>query len=217
MERSPSASYDATHEFAPAANGPVCSVVGIGASAGGLEAVAELLDSLPADTGAAFVVVQHLSPARPSLLPALLARDTAMPVLEVVDGAPIEADHVYVISPDADVTVDRGRLRLWPRHAAGGLHLPVNALFRSIAADRGPDAIGVVLTGTGADGTDGLARIKSAGGVTFAQDPASARFKGMPQSAIDAGVADVIGTPDILARGIAMVLTGAGMPSDGPG
>lgn len=217
MERSPSASYDEHHEFGPAADGPVRSIVGIGASAGGLEALSELFDSLPADTGAAFVVVQHLSPDHASLLPALLARDTAMPVVEAVDGASMEGDHVYVIPPDADVTVDAGSLRLWPRHKVAGLHLPINGLFRSIAADRGSDAIGVVLTGTGSDGTDGLAEIKAAGGVTFVQDPESARFAGMPQSAIDAGVVDVLGTPDTLARGLAMVLTGTGLESDGPG
>jgi len=217
MEGSPSASYDAHHEFGPAAGGPVRSIVGIGASAGGPEALSELLDSLPADTGAAFVVVQHLRPDHPSLLPELLARDTAMPVVEAADGASIEGDHVYVIPPGADVTVDGGTMRLWPRHTAGGLHLPINGLMRSIATDRGQDAIGVVLTGTGSDGTDGLAQIKSAGGVTFAQDPASARFAGMPQSAIDAGVVDLVGTPDVLARGIAMVLAGEGLESDGPG
>jgi two-component system, chemotaxis family, CheB/CheR fusion protein len=213
METSPSAAYDAHHEFGPGTGAPASTIVGIGASAGGLVALSELLDFMPAHTGAAFVIVQHLSPDNPSVLPALLARDTAMPVIEVVDGAPVEADHVYVIPADADVTVDGGSLRLWPRREDPGLHLPIDSLFRSIAADRGGGAIGVVLTGTGRDGTAGLSAIKEGGGATFAQDPASARFAGMPQSAIDHGVVDVVGTPDTLARSIAMVLQATGPPT----
>jgi two-component system CheB/CheR fusion protein len=216
MEGSASAKYDEHHEFGPGARVSPRTIVGIGASAGGLEALVGFLTSLPPDTGAAFVIVQHLSPDHPNLLPALLARDTSMPVREVEDGVVVERDHVYVIPPDADVTVDGGILRLWPRHRADGLHLPINGLFRSIAADRGRHAAGVVMSGTGSDGTDGLTEIKSQGGVTFAEDPSSARFTGMPQSAIDAGVVDVVGTPDALARSLSMFLTGAGLPSDEP-
>jgi two-component system, chemotaxis family, CheB/CheR fusion protein len=206
MGTSPSAAYDEHHEFAPDRDAPTPAIVGIGASAGGLDALREILDFMPAHTGAAFVIVQHLSPNRPNLLPALLTRDTVMSVSEVVDGATLQADHVYVIPSDADVTVDGASLRLWPRRQEPGLHLPIDGLFRSIAADRRGDAIGVVLTGTGKDGTAGLSAIKQGGGATFAQDPASAPFAGMPQSAIDAGVVDVVGTPDTLARSIAMVL-----------
>jgi two-component system, chemotaxis family, CheB/CheR fusion protein len=206
MGTSPSATYDAHHEFGPGRGASASTIVGIGASAGGLDALGEFLGFLPPDTGAAFVIVQHLSPAYPSTLHVLLARDTAMSVREVVDGAVLEADHVYVIPSHADVTIDGGFLRLWARHSNRGLHLPIDGLFRSIAADRGSGAIGVVLTGTGRDGTAGLSAIKEGGGATFAQDPASARFAGMPRSAIDAGVVDVVGTPDTLARSIAMVL-----------
>ena len=182
------------------------TVVGVGASAGGLDAIGELLSSLSVGAPAAYVVVQHLDPDRASLLPELLARHTTMCVGQVRDGAQIACDHVYIIPPDADVVVDHGTLRLIPRHPAPGLHLPIDLLFGSIADEYGAEGIGVVLSGTGADGTKGLASIKSRGGMTFVQDPASARFSGMPESAIKAGVVVVVGTPSGIGQGIARVL-----------
>ncbi len=175
------------------------AVVGVGASAGGLEAFRSLFGALPPDTGMAFVVVQHLSPEHPSILARTLTRFTTMPVVEVADGTRLESDRVYVMPSNAEVTVQDGALRLAPRPASPGGHLPIDVLFRSLAADRRTRAIGVVLSGTGEDGTEGLKHIRAEGGITFAQDAASAQFSGMPASATDAGVVDQVLPPDRIA------------------
>jgi two-component system CheB/CheR fusion protein len=166
-------------------------VVGVGASAGGLDAFQQLLAHVPANAGLALVLVQHLAPTRASLLSDALARATAMKVSQAEDGARIEPDHVYVIPPGAQMAVERDTLRLSPRSdGAQRPHLPIDHFFRSLAVERGRQSIGVVLSGTASDGTEGLAAIRAHGGITFAQDPRSARFGEMPQSAIDAGVVD---------------------------
>jgi two-component system, chemotaxis family, CheB/CheR fusion protein len=167
------------------------AIVGIGASAGGLEAVSEVLAGLPSDPGVAIIVVQHLDRARDSLLSAILQRRTKLPVIEARDGMRIAPDHVYVIPPNAILTVDTGALRLSPR-AAGGMHMPVDALFRSLADDCGEAAVGVVLSGADSDGAVGTQAIKHAGGITFAQDPDSARFSSMPRSAVATGCVDFV-------------------------
>jgi len=167
------------------------AIVGIGASAGGLEAVSELLAGLPSDPGVAVIVVQHLDRARDSLLSEILQRRTKLPVSEARDGMRIAPDHVYVIPPNATLTVDRGVLRLAPR-AAGGMHMPVDALFRSLAEDCGEAAVGVVLSGADSDGAAGTQAIKHAGGITFAQDPDTARFSRMPRSAVATGCVDFV-------------------------
>ncbi len=178
-------------------------IVGIGASAGGLEAFRLLLQSLPADTGAAFVLVQHLSPTHESILPALLARSTAMPVGEALDVEKIEPDHVYVIPSHMDLAITDGHLKLLPRTTAPERHMPIDLFFRTLAEVRGSQAIGVVLSGTGSDGTLGLKAIKAGGGICLAQDPQSAAFDGMPRSSIAAGCVDAVLPPDGLAREIA--------------
>jgi two-component system, chemotaxis family, CheB/CheR fusion protein len=166
-------------------------IVGIGASAGGLEAFTRLLSLLPADTGMAFVLIQHLDPTRASFLPDALSRVTTMPVVEAEDGAQMEPSRVYVIPPSADVALEKGKLRLRVRGGDGrGSHLPVDLFLLALAQERGNRAIGVVLSGTASDGTEGLRAIKAAGGITLAQDPQSAKFGGMPRSAVDAGVVD---------------------------
>ena len=166
-------------------------VVGIGASAGGLEAFTQLLSSLPANTGMAFVLIQHLDPQHDSLLTQALGRATKMPVVQISDGMPVEPDHVYVIPPNADAAILHGALTLLPRSTDPRRpHLPVDVFFRALAADLGNQAIGIVLSGTASDGTAGLKAIKAENGIALVQDPASAKFAGMPQSAIDAGVAD---------------------------
>ena len=166
-------------------------IVGIGASAGGLEAFTQLLGALPPDTGMAFVLIQHLDPTHTSLLSEALAKATAMPVRQAEDGSPVEPNHVYVIPPNADIAILHGRLTLLPRNdEAHKPHLPVDFFFRALAADRGNHAIGVVLSGTASDGTEGLRAIKAENGITFAQAPRSAKFGGMPHSAIEAGVVD---------------------------
>ncbi|HEY0552946.1 MAG TPA: chemotaxis protein CheB [Thermoanaerobaculia bacterium] len=184
-------------------------IVGIGASAGGLEAFRLLLQSLPVDTGAAFVLVQHLSPTQESILPALLARSTGMPVGEATDVQKIEANHVYVIPSQMDLAITDGHLALLPRTAAPERHMPVDLFFRTLAEMRGSQAVGVVLSGTGSDGTLGLKAIKAAGGICLAQDPQSAAFDGMPRSSIAGGSVDAILPPDGLAREIARLAGGS--------
>jgi two-component system CheB/CheR fusion protein len=156
-----------------------------------MEAFIELLRHVSHDSGMAFVLIQHLDPTHPSYLCDALARSTGFPVHEIQDGMHVEPDHVYVIPPNADVGILQGALTLVPRPSeARRPHLPVDFFFSALSADRAHRAIGVVLSGTGADGTEGLRAIKAEGGVTFAQDPQSAKFPGMPEVAIDAGVAD---------------------------
>ncbi|MBF8299931.1 MAG: signal transduction histidine kinase, partial [Acidobacteria bacterium] len=178
-------------------------VVGIGASAGGLEAFTHLLKALPADTGMAFVFVQHLAPAHVSALAEILSRATPMPVREVQDATPVEPNHVYVIPPGQDMVIAGGRLQLQPRQGHGA-HRPVDRFFRALAEDRGHQAIGVVLSGTATDGTLGLEAIKAEGGITFAQD-ATAQHEGMPHSAIASGCVDFVLSPDAIAREIARI------------
>lgn len=175
-------------------------IVGIGASAGGLEAFTRLLEHLPATTGMAYVFVQHLDPTHPSLLPGLLARMTAMPVREVVHGMPVAANQVYVLPPDATLTLEQGAFALGPLLSLSGHRLAIDYFFRSLAHERGSQAIGVLLSGTASDGTQGLQAIKAEGGITFAQDVHSAAFPHMPQSAIATGSVDLILPPEEIAR-----------------
>jgi two-component system CheB/CheR fusion protein len=174
-------------------------VVGIGASAGGLEAFTQLLRELPVDSGMAFVLVQHLAPTRASMLAEILGRSTAMPVMEVHDEPAVAANHVYVIPPGRDMVISGGTLQIFPREALARRHRPIDLFFKSLAADQGHKAIGVVLSGTATDGTLGLEEIKAAGGITFAQDT-SAQQRSMPESAIASGCVDVVLPPDEIAR-----------------
>jgi len=160
-------------------------LVGIGASAGGLDAFIELVSAIPADTGLALVLIQHLDPRHDSLLVDILAAATAIPVQEVVDGMRIERDHVYVIPPDREMTVAGDVLRLAPRMPKVP-HRPLDNFFCSLAEDRKEDAIGVVLSGNDADGALGLQAIRDGGGITFAQSPESAKFGVMPRAAAEA-------------------------------
>ena len=179
---------------------PQFPVVGIGASAGGLEACTALLKALPVNPGMAFVVVQHLDPHHESILHKLLSKTTEMPVIQVEDGMVLEPDHVYVIPPNKDIAVRERTLRLLSRRRTAGRHLPINRFFVSLAEDQRSAAIGVILSGTASDGTAGLQAIKSEGGVAFAQDPKSAGYPGMPESAILAGCVDFILRPEEIAR-----------------
>ncbi len=174
-------------------------IVGIGASAGGLEALGEFLSGVSLDN-MAFVVVQHLSPKHASVLSTLLARTTPLSVVTITDGMRIERNRVYVIPPNADLAILRGVLHLMPVAGKGVLRLPIDFFFRSLAEDQGARSIGIVLSGTGSDGTFGLKAIKEAGGLTFAQEPSSAQYDGMPQSAIDSGYADLTLPPKRIAE-----------------
>ena len=176
------------------------AIVGIGASAGGLEAVTELLTALPSKTGLAFVLVQHLAPHHPSMLVELLARHTAMPVEEALDGTAIEPDHLYVIPPNTNLGMLHGVLQVLPGAATHGALTTVDHFLRSLALDQGPQAIGVILSGSASDGTLGMQAIKAQGGITLAQEETSAEHSGMPHSVIAAGAADIVLPPAGIAR-----------------
>lgn len=168
-----------------------CPIVGVGASAGGFEAFTQLLQCLPATTGLAWVLIQHLDPTHPSLLGEALGKVTAMPVRQVENGVRPKANHVYVVPPNVDIAYRDGHLVLSARQADGAKpYLPINSFLRSLAAALGSRSLGVILSGTGSDGTEGLRAIHDAEGITFAQDPRSAKFDGMPHSAVAAGVVD---------------------------
>ena len=173
-------------------------VVGIGASAGGLEALKRLLAHLPPDTGFAFVLIQHLDPTHRSSLSEILGRATAMPVGNVGDGTLVEPNHVYVIPPNTALTIDKQVLRLNPREQEGP-HLPIDQFLRSLARDCGSRAIGVILSGAGSDGSLGLQAIKEVGGVTFAQEPATAEFPSMPTMADAIACVDFVLPPERIA------------------
>ena len=138
-------------------------VVGIGASAGGLEAFTQLLRHLPEKTGMAFILVQHLDPSHDSVLQEILSRSTKIPVMEVEDGTAVQPDHIYVIPANSTMVIEEGVLRLGARTLTRGMHLPIDRFFQSLAEDRGNQAIGVILSGTASDGTEGCNAIKAAG------------------------------------------------------
>ncbi len=176
------------------------TVVGIGASAGGLEAVSELLGALPPVTGMAFVVVQHLDPRHESLLAEILETKTAIPVSVAMANEPVERDHVYVTPADAILTIRAGRIELTPRSHAVDRSLPIDLLFTSLASACGESAIAVVLSGGGADGSRGVQAVRQAGGITFAQTPASANFPEMPGNAIATDCVDFVLRPREIAK-----------------
>lgn len=167
-------------------------VVGIGASAGGLEACRRLLAALPATPGMAFILVQHLDPTHESMMVELLGSATSMPVLQAADGMVLAADHLYIIPPGVYLALEGERLKLSTPLARHGARLPFDFLLKSLAHSVGKRAVCVVLSGSGADGTIGLAAVKAAGGLVIAQDPAEAGYDGMPRSAITTGVVDLI-------------------------
>ena len=167
-------------------------IVGIGASAGGLEALELFLKNVPEDSGMAYVVVQHLDPTRKDLMVELLQRVTTLKVIQVMERTVVKPNCIYIIPPNKDMSIFHGRLHLFEPAKPRGLRLPIDYFFRSLADDRHEQCIGVILSGMGTDGTLGLGAIKEKGGVAFVQDPVSAKFDSMPKSAIEAGLADVI-------------------------
>jgi two-component system CheB/CheR fusion protein len=167
-------------------------IVGIGASAGGLEALEQFLSHVPQASGMAFIVVQHLDPTHKGMLPELLQRVTAMPVQQVKDGIKVRPSCVYVIPPNKDLSILRGKLYLLEPAASRGLRLPIDSFLRSLAMDQQERSVGVILSGMGTDGTLGLRAIKEKAGVVLVQEPASTQFESMPRSAIDAGLADLV-------------------------
>jgi two-component system CheB/CheR fusion protein len=167
-------------------------IVGIGASAGGLEALEQFLRHVPEGSGMAFVIVQHLDPTHKGIMHELLGRATAMDVFQVRDHMRIKPNCVYVIPPNKDMSILHGVLHLFEPTSPRGLRLPIDFFLRSLASDRQECSIGVILSGMGSDGTMGLRSIKEKMGVALVQDPASAKFDSMPKSAIGAGLADII-------------------------
>lgn len=170
-------------------------LVGIGASAGGLEALKSFVSKVSKKSGMAYIVVIHMSPDQPSILAELLQKDSLVPVTSARDNEPIEPDHIYVIPPNFDVNVYKGKIQLMDK-LLKGLSLPIDFFLRSLAQDKGPEAAGIILSGTGTDGTLGVKEIKLLDGLVLAQSEESAKYDGMPRSAVDSGVVDLILAPE---------------------
>lgn len=181
---------------------PSLHVVGIGASAGGLDPLVCFFDNLSEHTGMAFVIVQHLSPDFKSLMDELLARHTRLPIHLVEDGMVVEADHVYLIPPKKEMIISDGRLLLSERDGQREFTLPIDVFFRSLAQDCTSRAVAIVLSGSGSDGSRGIAHVHDAGGLVLAQDLDSAQFDGMPRAAIETGVVDRILPPQSMPRAL---------------
>ncbi|WP_222101906.1 chemotaxis protein CheB [Methylomonas koyamae] len=179
------------------------TIIGIGASAGGLEAIEQFLSQVPPNCGAAFVVVQHLDPTHQCMLAELLQRVTPMKVTPVSEGIKVKADCVYVIPANKDLSIRQGKLHLLDLSTPRGLRLPIDLFFKALAKDQHERAIGVILSGMGTDGSEGLRAIKENAGIALVQTPECAKFDAMPQSAIEAGLADAIAPPDTLWEHIA--------------
>jgi two-component system CheB/CheR fusion protein len=193
-------------------------IAGIGASAGGLEACSQLLHSLPAKPGLALVVVQHLAPHHESSLPALLAGQTGLPVLQAEDRMAIEVDHVYVIPPNVQMRIEDGRIHLSERPSDRSQYTPIDGFLRSLADAAQDRAIAVVLSGTASDGTAGVRDVKAVGGITIAQRPETARYDGMPRAAIASGLVDLVLSPQEIAAELVRLAqqTGELLPAPDP-
>jgi two-component system CheB/CheR fusion protein len=177
----------------------LCPVVGLGASAGGLDAFQRFFPRLPSDSGMAFIVVQHLDPHHESLLPELLSKTTRLRVEQVNDGTPVEPDHVYVIPPNTMLTIEAGVLRVQPAGGDVGPRLPIDRLFCSLAEDQGHNAVCILFSGSGSDGTIGLRAVKEHGGMAMAQSPESAQHDSILRSAISTGLVDHVLLPEEIA------------------
>jgi two-component system CheB/CheR fusion protein len=173
-------------------------IVGIGASAGGLEALEQFFTNTPIDCGMAFVVIQHLDPTHIGIMPELLQRITLMKVLQVTDGLNVKVNCVYVIPPNKSMSLLNGALHLFDPVETRGLRLPIDIFFRSLADDMQERSIGIVLSGMGSDGSLGVKAIKEAGGIVLVQNPLTAKFDGMPSRALEAVIADIVASPDEL-------------------
>jgi hypothetical protein len=179
----------------PKVNRPSLCIAGIGASAGGLEAFEQFFSAMPPDSNVGFVLVPHLDPTHTSMLPELLQRLTKMTVVQARHGIKVAPNQIYVVPPNKDLEILQGALFLSDPSTRQGLRLPIDLFFRSLAADQGQRAVGIILSGSGSDGTLGLGAIKAEYGLAIVQDPNSAKFRGMPTSAIEAGIADFILPP----------------------
>ena len=176
-------------------------VIGIGASAGGLEALQQFFSCMPPNSGLSFVVVQHLSPDYKSLMADILSKHTEMPVYQAGNNMVVEPDTVYLIPPKKFMTIKGGKLQLTD-YATVTLNHPIDIFFSSLAEDKKEHSIAVVLSGTGTDGTNGVKLVKEHGGLVIAQAPESAKFDGMPRSVINTGLADFVLSPEEIAEEI---------------
>lgn len=218
IKKSRPASRKAKPARAAAADAPISEnkpderpfIVGIGASAGGLEALSQLLPNLPKHLGLCYVVVQHLSPTYRSMMAQLLGRETTMPVRDIENGVLPEPNTVYITPPNRNVTLHAGAFRLVEPAKESMPKPSVNLFFASLAEEVGESCIGIILSGTGSDGAHGIHAIKAAGGFTFAQDPGTAKYNGMPQSAIDTGSVDWILPPEDMGAEIALIVQNRG-------
>jgi two-component system, chemotaxis family, CheB/CheR fusion protein len=176
-------------------SGKPLPIVGIGASAGGLEAFEAFFTAMPADSGIAFVLVSHLDPTHVSIMPELIRKRTKMQVLQIKDGMRVQPDTVYVVPPNQDLSILNGVLQLMEQSKPRGANLPIDGFFQSLARDQGANAAAIIFSGTGADGTLGVKAIKGEAGMVMVQDEGSAKYDGMPRSAIATGLADYILPP----------------------
>ena len=184
-------------------------IVGIGASAGGLEAFQQLFEEMPSDSGMAFIIVQHLDPTHKSMLVDLIDRFTQMQVYQIEDGMQVKPNCIYIIPPNHDLAIQNDVLELKEPAAARGFRLPIDYFFRSLAEEKRENAICIILSGTGSDGTLGLRAIKEEGGLAIVQDPASAKYHGMPHSAIATGLVDLILSPEEMPAQLSNYVTQA--------
>jgi two-component system, chemotaxis family, CheB/CheR fusion protein len=216
-ERTPEGASDgARHALRGSSSSPLC-IVGIGASAGGLDALERFFDNVPKATGMAFVVVQHLSPDFRSMMDELLARHTDLPVQLVQDRMVVEPDRVYLIPPGKEMIISGGRLLLSERDKQQELSLPIDVFFRSLAQDCGPRAAAIVLSGGGSDGSRGVRAVHEAGGLVIVQNTQTAQFDGMPRTARDAGVAHWVLAPHDMPRVLLDYVRGQrARPASGP-
>jgi two-component system CheB/CheR fusion protein len=175
-------------------------IVGIGVSAGGLEALEQFFENMPHDNGMAFIVIQHLDPDHPSMMPELLQRITPMKVYQATDRLIVKPDHVYVIPPNKSMSILNGILHLFQPIETRGLRLPIDYFFRSLAIDQKDKSIGIILSGMGTDGSLGFKAIKESNGLLLVQEPSDAKFEAMPRSAINAVQVDVIAKASELPR-----------------
>jgi two-component system CheB/CheR fusion protein len=182
-------------------------IVGIGASAGGLEALELYLGQIPENSGMAYVIIQHLDPTQKGMLPELLQRITSMKVLQVKDNMRVKPNIVYVIPPNKSMSILHGVLHLFDPLETRGLRLPVDYFFRSLAEDRNEQSIGVILSGMGSDGSNGLREIKERNGIALVQDPVTAKFDSMPRNAIDSVLVDIIAAPNLLSSRLIEFIT----------
>ena len=215
-EKDPGFAEDSRQKNGIACASEICPVVGIGASAGGLEAIKTLFDAMPDDPGLAVVLIQHLDPTKRSYTPELLVRHTTMQVAQVDDEPVVKPNRVYVIPPGKYLSISNGELHLSEPAEPRGQRRAVDFFLRSLAEDQKQRAVGVILSGTGTDGTLGIKAIKRQGGMVIAQEPATAAHDGMPRSAINTGVVDYVLPPEEIPESLILYSRHSYVCEEGP-